>query len=48
MLGSPVAEERKRRWRSESWRNKGGEDVSFCGDDRRGGGGGRSDDYKRS
>lgn len=38
MLGSPVAEERKRRWRVETWRSKGGEDVSLCREDWSGGG----------
>ncbi len=38
MLGSPVAEERKRKWRGETW-SKGGRGVSLCRNDRRGGGG---------
>lgn len=30
MLGSPVAEERKRRWRVETWRSEQREDVTSC------------------
>lgn len=30
MLGSPVAEERKRRWRVEKWRSEQREDVTLC------------------
>lgn len=38
MLGSPVAEEKKRRWRVETRRSKGGKDESLCWDDWSGGG----------
>lgn len=33
MLGSPVAEERKRRWRSETWGSEGGQDDSVFWDE---------------